>query len=164
MAQKPEEILPLFLQTDNAPECLQPNESPFLKGVAFDINANPSEEAAATNGTKEGYNQLVQSPTRSNQLLPNIPEGLLPIGINKNVGSFESLETDEFYWANWNSEGNNGLYVCDMNTGVINTVIVDPNLPFTDKQHHFLNEHRWSIRCVYDINEKIIAKFLLFTN
>jgi hypothetical protein len=164
MAQKEEQILPLFIQVDNAPEALKPTESPFIKGMGFDQNGNPSEEAGETGGTGEGYNALIQTPVRSNQVYPQLPADSLPAGINKNFGSFESLETDELYYANWNSEGNHGLYVIDFNTGQWNTVVVDTNLPFTEKQEDFLAEHRWSIRFVYDANRKIVAKFLLFTN
>lgn len=164
MAQKEEKILPLFLQQDNATERLRPEESPYLKGISFDQNANPSEEAGNADGTGEGMNALVQSPTRSNQILSTLPLNSLPEGYNRCCGSFESIETDEFYYANFNGNGNHGIYVVNCDTGIWNTVIVDSNLPFTDDQAGFLAEHRWSMRLQYDANKNIIAKFLVYTN
>lgn len=164
MGQQEEKILPLFLQTDNATEVLKPFESPFIKGVGFDQNGNPSEEAGAAGGTNEGYNALVQTPTRSNQILSGIPANFYPSGWNKNGGSFFSVETNEFYWANINQNGNHGLYVVNCDTGVVSTIVVDPNLPFTDGQESFMSDHRWSIRFVLNANKQIVEKFLLYTN
>lgn len=164
MAQKEEQILPLFLQMDNAVERIKPNEGTFIKGIGFDQTGNPSEEAGTDSGTKEGQNYLVQTPIRSNQILSTLPPNSLPAGKNKNGGSFYSVETDEFYYANINSNGNHGIYVVDCDTGVWNTVIVDDNLPFNDNQESFLAENRWSIRFVLGANKNIVAKFLLFTN
>lgn len=164
MAQKEEQILPLFIQVDNAIEAAKPTESTFIKGMGFDQQGNPSEEAGESGGTGEGYNALIQTPIRSNQVYPRLPANSLPDGINKNFGTFESLETDELYYANWNSENNHGIYVIDFKTGNWSPVIIDSNLPFTEKQEDFLQEHRWTIRFVYDANRNIVAKFLLFTN
>lgn len=164
MAQKEEQILPLFLNLDNSLESLKANETIYLKGCGFDINGNPSEEAGTQNGTGEGQNALVLSPVRSNQILSTLPANSLPDGYNKNCGSFESIETNEFYYANFNGNGNHGIYVVNCNTGKWDTVIVDSNLAFTDDQSGFMSEHRWSIRFVKDKDKKIIAKFLLFTN
>lgn len=164
MGQKEEQILPIFLQIDNAVEVIKANESPFIKGVGFDQNANPSEEAGTSGGTGEGYNSLVQSPTRSNGILSTLPQNSLPAGYNKNCGTFFSIETNEFYYANYNVNGNHGIYVVNCDTGVWNTVIVDPNLPFTDDQEGFLAEHRWSIRFVLNSSKQIVEKFLLYTN
>lgn len=164
MSQKDEQILPLFLQQDNSLESLKPNESPFIKGVGFDINGNPSEESGTASGTNEGQNMLAQTPTRSNMALPNLPSNLLPKGYNRTCGSFESVETNEFYWANFNENGDHGIYMVNCDTGITNTVIVDSNLPFTDNQEGFIADHRWSIRFILDANKQIVEKFLLFTN
>lgn len=164
MSQKEEQILPLFLQVDNSVESLKPNESSYLKGVGFDINGSPSEEAGTTNGTGLGQNMLTLSPTRSNQILPSLPSQSLPLGYNKNHGSFESIETNEFYYANFNGNGDHGIYVKNCDTGEWNMVIVDKNLPFTEDQSSFLSEHRWSMRILYNVNKNIIAKFLIYTN
>lgn len=164
MAQKEEQILPLFLQTDNAVERLKANESPFVKGIAWDQQGNPSEESGESGGTGEGYNTLVQSPIRANQILSNLPENFYPSGYNKNYGSFFSVETNEFYWANFNGNGNHALYVCNCDTGVISTIVIDSNLPFTEDQEGFLADHRWSIRFQLNANKQIVEKFLVYTN
>lgn len=164
MAQKEEQILPLFLNVDNAVERLTQQESPYIKGLAFDMQGNPSEEAGTKDGTQNGYNALVQSPVRSNQILSNIPANFYPSGWNKNGGSFFSVETNEFYWANINQNGNHGLYVVNCDTGSVSTIVVDPNLPFSDDQEAFMADHRWSIRFVRNASKQIVEKFLIYTN
>lgn len=164
MAQKEEQILPLFLQTDNSLETLRPNETSFLKGVGFDQTGNPSGEAGTSKGIESGYDALTQNPIRSNQVLPNLPSNSLPAGYNKNCGNFFSVETNEFYYANFNGNGNHGVYVFNCDTGVWSIVIIDPNLPFTDQQDGFLASHRWSIRFVRNAQRQIVEKFLLYTN
>ena len=164
MAQKEEQILPIFLQVDNATERLKPNETPFKKGTGFDQNGNPSEEAGTQGGTESGYNALVETPIRSNQILSGIPANFYPSGYNKNYGSFFSVETNEFYWANFNGNGNHGLYVVNCDTGQVNTIVIDPNLPFTEEQEGFLMDHRWDIRVALNANKQIVEKFLVYTN
>lgn len=164
MGQQEEKILPTFLQVDNATERLQPNETPFKKGTGFDQNGNPSEEAGTQGGTESGYNALVETPIRSNQILSGIPDGFYPAGYNKNYGSFFSVETNEFYWANYNSNNNHGLYVVNCDTGQVSTIVIDPNLPFTEDQEGFLADHRWDIRFVRNANKQIVEKFLVYTN
>lgn len=164
MAQKEEQILPLFLQTDNAVEVWKPFESGFIKGIGFDQSSNPSEEAGAEGGTASGYNSLIQTPIRSNQILSNIPQNFYPSGWNKNGGSFFSVETNEFYWANINQNGNHGLYVVNCDTGVVSTIVIDPNLPFSEDQEAFMSDHRWDIRFARNANKKIVEKFLVYTN
>jgi len=164
MAQKEEQILPIFLQQDNAVEKLLPSEGTFIKGLCFDINSNPSEEAGTVNGTGEGQNMLVMSPQRSNQILSGIPTNFYPAGWNKNGGSFFSVETNELYWANINQNGNHGLYVVNCDTGAVSTIVVDPNLPFSEDQDAFMADHRWSIRFVLNANKQIVEKFLVYTN
>lgn len=164
MGQQEEKILPIFLNVDTATEMLKSTESPFIKGLSWDINSNPSEEAGSSGGTKEGYNFLVQSPQRSNQILYGIPPNFYPAGWNKNGGSFFSVETNEMYWANINQNGNHGLYVVNCDTGVISTIVVDSNLPFSENQEAFMADHRWSIRFVLNANKQIVEKFLVYTN
>lgn len=159
MAQKPERTLPIFMNVDAAFERLDPNESPFLKGVESGINANPA--IGSNNPTGEGQNAVDLTPTRSNIEVPGI---LLPSGYNKTAGSFESVVTREAYVFNYNDQGQHSIWVLSGDTGQWSKVVQDPNLPIVSDQTAFLADHRVRIRVIYDENKNVIEKFLLFTN
>jgi hypothetical protein len=159
MAQKPEGTLPLYLNTDVAFEKMQPNETAFSKGVEVGISKNPVEITG--NQTGEGQNALDLTPTRSNSLVPN---AVVPAGYNKYAGGFYSEVTRETYYANYNDQGDNGLYVMNGDTGEWAAVIIDSNLPFTPYQQDFLMDHRWKIRVLYGPNQEILEKFVMFSN
>lgn len=158
--QRKESIKPLFIDTDTAFEELKPFQSPFIKGLSFDINANPVSVLGTGNPTGEGQNQLVQTTVRSNTAVPNV---LLPAGYNKHIGCFESITTQELYSFEYNINGNHGIYVLSGNTGVWQRVIIDPNLLFTDTQENYIANHRVSLRFVKDKDNNIIEKYLLIT-
>lgn len=159
MAQKPEYLLPYYLNLDTAFEKLSPNESPFIKGIEAGINSNP--DTGANNPTLEGQNVLDLTPTRSNIPVPGV---LLPKGYNKNAGSFYSETTREEYHFNHNDNGLHGIYVINGDSGVWVKVIEDSNFPFTDDQEAFLKDHRVSLRFVLDKYKNILEKFLVWTN
>lgn len=159
MPQKPEGSLPLFLNTDVAFEKMNADETPFSKGVEVGISKNPLSNTG--NPTGEGQNALDLSPTRSNAV---VPLAMVPAGYNKNCGTFYSETTRETYYANYNENGNHGIYVIDGDSGKWSIVIVDPNLPFTPYQQDYLKDHRWKMRVLYDSAGKILEKFLMFTN
>ncbi len=153
--------LPFFLNTDNAYEKLKPEESPYYKGLSFDINGNPEQGIGTNNPTGEGQNMFVLTPMRSNEAIPDV---LLPVGYNKNIGSFESKTTQELYSFNYNSNSNHGIYVLDGNTGFWQKVLIDPYLQFSDNQEAFIADHRCTLRFVKDKNGVISEKHLLITN
>lgn len=161
MAQKQEEILPLFLNADSAVELLKPNESLFVKGMGWDISANPVQGIGSNNPTGEGQNLLKLTPTRSNIPVLNVT---LPTGYNKCVGTFESVTTQDAFHLNFNSEGNHGVYVLSGNTGIWQTVAIDSNLLFSDEQEAFMADHRCRLRFVKDAEGNIIEKYLLITD
>lgn len=160
MAQETQEILPLFLQTDVAIDKIQPNEAVYSRGISFDQNGNPSENS----GKGEGQNSLVLTPVRSNQRLASLPPVPVPAGYNKCCGSFESTTTQELYYCNFNGNGNHGIYVIGGNDGSWDTVVVDPELGFTDDQEGFITDHRAMLRTINDRDGNILEKFLLLTD
>lgn len=161
MPQKQEEILPLFLNCDSAVEQLKPNESLFVKGMGWDINANPVQGIGSNNPTGEGQNLLKLTPTRSNIPVLNVQ---LPAGYNKCTGSFESVTTQDAFHLNFNSNGNHGIYILSGNTGLWQTVVIDPNLLFSDEQEAAIPDHRCRLRFVKDAEGNIIEKYLLITD
>lgn len=159
--QDSDKILPRFINTDVAYEHLNNDESPFIKGLAVGMNANPELGNGTNNPTGEGQNVLVLTPTRSNKVVPNAQ---LPKGINKNVFSFESVTTQEFYYGNHNSNGNHGIYVISGNSGKWTKVIEDIKLNFSDKPEHYISHHRVRIRVRLDEKKNIIEKYLTWTD
>jgi hypothetical protein len=161
LAQDTENILPKYLNLDASYENLQPDESPYLAGLESGINGNPELGIGTNNPTGEGSNTLLLTPSRSNVAIPDV---LLPDGYNKNIGSFESITTQEIYYCNYNSNGNYGIYVFNGNTGIHNKVIVDSELLFSDDPIAFMASHRFTLRVRKDKFNNIVEKYLLITD
>jgi hypothetical protein len=154
-------ILPLFLNCDKAYEKLDANESPYIRSVGWDVNGNPNLGISTGNPTGEGQNLLKLTPTRSNLAIPDV---LKPVGYNLNRGSFESETTQELYYFNYNSNGQHGIYIIDGNTLQWSTVIIDPELGFTDDPEGFIASHRVTLRATFDKDKNIIEKHLILTD
>ncbi len=161
MPQKQEEILPIFLNADNSVESLKNNEGLFIKGVGYDIGPNPVQGIGSNNPTGEGQNLLKLTPTRSNVPVLNVE---LPEGYNKCVGNFESVTTQDAFHLNFNSNGNHGIYILSGNTGIWQTVVIDPELHFSNEQEAFVADHRYRLRFTTDAQGNIIEKYLVFTD
>lgn len=158
--QKRETIKPLFINTDDSYTELKPSESPYIRGLTFDINSNPVSNIGTNNPSGEGQNKLVQTTQRSNV---GVPKTLLPAGFNKHIGAFESPTTQECYYFNFNKNSNHGIYVINGNTGEWNKVIEDSSLLFSDNQENYIKGHRVLLRIVKDKDGNIVEKFLLIT-
>lgn len=156
MPQKQENSKPLYINTDVSHSQLNPDESPFMKGMGWDINGNPNSNALG-----EGQNELTLTPTRSNTPVPNT---VLPKGYNKCQGEFYSDTTKETYHMNYNDNGFHGVYVLNGNTGVWSIVIIDPKLRFSNKQEAFISNHRCKLRFIQDVDGNILEKYLFFTD
>jgi len=152
-------IKPFFLNLDSSYEELKPSESPFIKGLTFDINGNPN--SGTNNGTGEGQNMMDLTTMRSNAPVADIA---LPDGNNMRIGYFESPTTQEGYWFNYNSQGSHGVYLIDGNTGGVSTVIIDPELNFSDEPENFTSGHRVLLRYSIDAGKNITEKYLLITD
>ena len=161
MAQDTGKILPQFINTDKAFEDLKPDESPYMKGFSWDINANPGNVIGANNPSGEGQNLEVLTPTRANERVFGI---LLPsTGWNKNIGTFESTTTKELYYFNFNSLLHHGVYVINGDTGASQTIVVDPKLKFSDNQEN-VTTTRVLLRYVKDKDGNIIEKHLMWSD
>ena len=155
-------ILPLFLNTDAPFDKIANNEAPFIKGLGFDVNSNPDTGANTNNTTNSGQNQLVLTPIPSNKIYPS---AILPGGKwNKNIGCALSPTTQQTFYFNKNSEGNDGIYVIDGNTGVWQPVIIDPELIFSSDPEAFISEHRVKLRLVYNTDGSVREYFLILTD
>lgn len=161
MPQKEEKILPKFLNLDESFESMGPDDSPFIKNITDEINANPEQGNGSNTPLQEGSNVLSLTPIRSNERVPGV---ILPAGYNKNIGSFESELTQECYCFEYNDAGNHSICILDGNTGIWTRVIVDPNLQFTDNQENFIAPHKVRLWVVLDAQRNIVEKYLLFTD
>jgi len=161
LAQETQNILSEFINLDAAFESLAENESPFIKDLSNDLNANPDLGIGTDNPTGEGQSTTVLTPTRSNVAIPDV---LLPDGYNKTILAGESATTQEMYVANFNGNGQHGIYVYSGNTGLWQQVIIDPELLFTDLQEAYISEHRFTLRTRTNAANEIIEKYLLFTD
>lgn len=162
MPQKQDAILPVVLNTDVAFEKLAKSDSPFIKGVGIDLNGNPNIGIGSANPSGEGQNMLKLTKTRSNVAIPNV---LLPaVGNNKNIGSFESEDTQDTFCFNHNDRSFHGIYVFEGNTGLWKTVIVDPKLAFSDKQEAYICQLRCRMRITIGNDGEIIEKTLVWTD
>lgn len=160
MKQDAATILPKFLNTDSSYRDLKEDESPYMKGLSWDINANPGSDIGTANPSGEGQNLFALTPARSNSAISGIE---LPAGYNKSYGTFESKVTNELYHFNYNGNGNHGIYVIDGNTGSYLKVIEDPELGFTEYQEHTVFK-RVALRVQKDKTGAIIEKHLLWTD
>lgn len=154
-------LLPFFLDSDSSFEKMPEDSAPFIKNLGWDTNANNQLPTGTGNPSGEGQNEYTLTPTRSNKAIPNTD---LPIGFNKNAGAFESAITNEFYYFNYNSNGNHGVYVISGDTLDVKKVVIDPELEFTDEADGYFSHHRVKLRIRYDENKNIIEKHLIATN
>ena len=137
--QETQNILPEFINLDAAFESLAENEAPYIRDLGNESNANPDLGIGTDNPTGEGQSTTVLTPTRANIAIPNV---LLPDGYNKTIMAGESVTTQEMYVANFNGNGNHGIYVYSGNTGLWQQVIIDPELLFTDLQEGYISRTR----------------------
>jgi hypothetical protein len=159
--QKVNAIQPRVLNLDSAFDELKPDESPFIKDLTTDPNANPTNTGNGMNNpTGEGQNYLALTPYRGTTPIAN---AALPAGYNKNIGSAFFEPTNELYSFNYNASSP-GVYVFNGDTMQWSTIIVDPKLAFTDDPKGFIAPHRCRIRVVRDSSGNIIEKYLIFTD
>lgn len=159
--QDNQKILPSNLNTDLGYEHLSGDESPFIKGLGIDLNQNPENGNGTNNPTQEGQNVLKLTPTRSNVKIPNVYN---PEGYNKNIGSFESITTNEMYSFDYNDLFKHHISVYNGDTGVWSLILVDRELNFTPYQENGISEHRVRLRVRYDENKNIVEKHLTWTD
>lgn len=152
---------PLFINLDASLETLKPEEALRIHNYTIDSDGNGALPTATGNGVDEGSNEIALKPIRSNK---KVPDAVLPNGYNQTGGCFESITTQEMYYMNKNSEGQDGVYLFDGNTGLWAKVIEDPELGFSDEPEAFMANHRVTLRATYDEQKNIVEKHLIITD
>lgn len=138
MAQQIAKNKPYYVVTDKHPKLLTENEAVYLKNYRTTFNAN----AAKAQGGNEGMG----TPNRSNKKYALIT---LPAGTNVTIGSYECQETNELYFANWNSNNLHGWYVIDAKTLSASIIVIDKELAFSIDPKHKMKQHRIHVRATY---------------
>lgn len=160
MAQQIAKNKPLYVVTDRSAKFLTENEALYLKNYRTTFNANIFEGSPV-----EGGNFGKGTPSRSNKKYALIT---LPAGDNITMGVYECEETNEIYFANWNSNNFHAWYRIDGLTLLPSILIIDPKLNFSCDPAHKIPPHRVSIRPKYKRvgvkSRVIIEKYLMWTD
>lgn len=157
-AQRITRSKPLYVVTDKSEKYTSENEAFYLKGYRVSFNANADGS--------EGGNFGLGTPIRSNK---KFSVGLMPAGKNQTIGTYESKETNQIYYFNWNSNNLHGIYRINGNTLKWEIVIVDPILNFSLDPAHEIAPHRVTLRVYYENDtvakaKKAKAIFLVYTD
>lgn len=161
MASEAQRILkskPLYVVTDKSEKYTNENEAFYLKNYWVNFNLNQQ-------GT-EGGNFGLGTPTRSNK---RFAAALMPAGKNVNIGTYQSKETNQLFYLNWNSNNLHGIYRIDGDTMRWDIVVVDPALNFSLDPAFQIPHHRVSLRAYYKNNnlgagKQLEEMYLEFTN
>lgn len=162
MAQVTKSVKPIYVATDVDERSQKPDSAKFIKNLRIGFNRNGRAVGSEANS---GSNMGARTPLLSNIACSNLP---LPYGFNKSLGSYESQETNELYYFNYNGSGNHGIYMIDGSTMQAHTLIVDPKLGFSLLPQFAIPAHRVHLKVIYSTNaagERIVKeKYLMFTN
>src|ERR1700761_657452 len=140
MAQQISKSKPLYVVTDKSSKLLSENEATYLKNYRSTFNKNANQAG------KEGSNMGMGTPNLANEIYALIT---LPAGTNATIGVFECEETNEIYFANWNSNNFHGWYLIDGVTMLPSIIIIDPKLPFSLDPSAKIAAHRTFVRVFY---------------
>lgn len=157
-SQRISTVKPLYVVTDKSEKYLSANEALYLKNYRIEFNLNASGS--------EGGNFGLGTPIRSNK---KASIGLMPAGKNATIGTYESKETNQLYYLNWNSNGFHGIYRINGDTLKWEIVIVDPILNFSYDPLNEIPPHRATLRVYYENNnngagKKIKEIYFIFTD
>lgn len=138
---------------------LPPDTAVFIKNLTNNININAGTPALS------GSDAYVITPLEGNVSL--IVSGM-PGGTNYCVGFYSSEQTNEGYFAIYNSNGNHTVWVIAGATGAVTKVHQNTLLPFLLDPQYFYAEGRMTLelRSIIDPVTKSESnfKFLVFTN
>lgn len=151
-------VKPLYVVTDKSEKYLTANEALYLKNYRIEFNLNSSGS--------EGGNFGLGTPIRSNK---KFSVGMMPIGKNATIGTYESKETNQIYYLNWNSNNFHGIYRINGDTLKWEIVIVDPILNFSYDPLNEIPPHRAALRVYYENNnngpgKKIKEIYFIYTD
>jgi len=93
-----------------------------------------------------GGNGLICENVRGNYHISN---SSLPAGTNETIGAFYDQKNSRIFWFNYNSYGNNGIYVIDTQTDTITKVFLCNTDSATDILNFSLNYPVHSVAIVY---------------
>lgn len=141
MAQQISKSKPLYVVTDKSPKDLSEHEATYLKNYRATFNKNAAQDG------KEGGNMGMGTPNQANKKYALIT---LPAGTNVTMGVYECEETNEIYFANWNSNKLHGWYVIDGYTLKPSIIKIDPALNFSLEPANKIAAHRVHIRVIYE--------------
>lgn len=139
---------------------LPPNAAVFIKNLTNNVNINQGTPGGS------GSDQFVWTPLEGNVALT---QSGMPSGTNYTIGFYSSEQTNEGYFAVYNSNGNHTIWVIRGTTGDLQKVHQNTLLPFQlDPQYFLAHEGRITIELrsiidpVTDVETNL--KLLVFTN
>lgn len=157
-------LKPLSVNTASDEYNMKTEEAYFIKGNRITINRNANNEAGSGSDMALGHNFGAGTPALSNMVAVTLP---LPLGYNKCLGAYESEETNELYYFNYNDTLQHGIYILSGETLQVDSFI-DPELAFSLDPRYAIPEHRVSLRVHYEAlpnnQRKIKEKHLIFTD
>jgi hypothetical protein len=138
---------------------LPPDTAVFIKNLTDNVNTN------AANAALGGGNQKVRTPIEGNVALS---VSGMPSGTNATCGFYSSEQTNEGYFAVYNSNGNHTVWVISGDNGVVRKVHQSTLLPFQSDPSFFYAEGRMTLELKSIIDpvtkDESNFKFLVFTN
>lgn len=138
---------------------LPANTAQFIKNISLSANINANAAALA------GGNQWVAQPMEGSVALSISG---MPAGTNYCIGFYSSEQSNEGYYAIFNSNNDHSIWVIRGNTGVVQKVHQSQLLPFILNPQYFYSEGRMTLeeRSIIDPVTKAESnfKFIVFTN
>lgn len=160
---------PYKIQLDSSHEKLQAIESRFLKNTEILQNANTNNNNQSGNNITFGGNAGNHTPTLSIKKLDN--NFTLPNGLNKSIGAYECVETNETYWFVWNEYKQHTVNVIYGENEKCQTVFKGECLGFDLNPAYAIAEHKVFLKVLYGADKSedsdikyIQEKFLIFTD
>lgn len=138
---------------------MPPNAALFIKNLTTNVNTNQSAPGFA------GQNSKVLTPLEGNVALTISG---MPSGTNYCIGFYSSEQTNEGYFACWNSNNDHTIWVISGDNGQVRKVRQDALLPFVLDPAYFLAEGRMTMELISTIDPVTEAetnfKLLVFSN
>lgn len=163
--QQIKQLRPLTVNTDADEHLMKDTEARFLKGYRIGYNINDNLNTGTGDGAPQGSNFGKGTPLQSST--PAAVSLQLPLGKNQCIGTYESQETNEMYWFNWNEFDNHGVYRLNGKDGTAQKIYVNSCLNFSIDPKFSL-KNRVYLKVVYGSdnvsNREVIGKYLLFTD
>lgn len=161
-------IRPISVNTDVDELLMKDEEARHIKNYRIDQNANGNLQTGTGSNAPSGANFGMRTKLQSNKKVYNKVQPLLPAGFNKKIGGKYIPVTNEYYYMNYNSNGNHGIYVIYGDTMEVDTVLLDPKLNFSHDPLFEIPEHCCELWVTYDSDDvstrKIKEKYLLWTD